>query len=163
MIHYLRNRYYWYNINKRLSRFLDDQPQERILLYGHPKSGNTWLRLLMFNYKSLLIDPLMEGTITYDMLNRLQKNVVERGTTFAPEPGFPILYRSHKSYASPFDLFSFRIFIHRNPLDTLISSYYYYRDRDIPFKDFPSERRKDLLDIDFYVRYNIDSWIDFYY
>ena len=88
---------------------------------------------------------------------------MDRGTTFPVLEGFPVFYRTHKSYNKSYDLFSFRIFIHRNPMDTLISSYYFYRDRNIPFLDDPKYMQTDLLDIDFYVRYKLDDWISFYY
>jgi hypothetical protein len=61
-----------------------------------------------------------------------------------------------------YNLFDKRIFIHRNPLDTLISSYYFYKDREVPFLDDSLNIREKLHDIDFYVLYKINFWINFY-
>ena len=134
----------------------------KILLFGFPKSGNTWLRFLIYNYRVLLLNPVEKQTITYDRLNALQNNVMDRGTTYLSEKGFPLLYRTHKIYNKPYNLFEKKIFIHRNPLDTLISSYYFYKDREVPFLDDSENIREKLHDIDFYVFYKIDFWIKFY-
>jgi len=162
MINYLKEKYYWFNINRKLRKFLRNKDESMILLFGYPKSGNTWLRFLLFNYRNLLLDSNKSETLTYDELNQLQNNELEKGTTFIPAEGFPVFYRSHVVYNDPYDLFAKKIFIHRNPLDTLISAYYFYKDREIPFWDDPVNIRKDLDDIDLYVKYKIDSWINYY-
>ena len=163
MINYLKNRYYWFKIGRKLSNFLGNQDQSKILLFGHMKSGNTWLRFLLFNYRNLLLHPNTSETLTYKELNELQKNDMEKGTSFLPKQGFPIFFRTHAIYKATYNLFNKKIFIHRNPLDTLVSSYYYSKNRDVPFWDDPIKVRKDLVDIDFFVKYKINSWIDFYY
>lgn len=163
MISYLKNKYYWCKINQRLRKFLMCFSDQKILMYGYPKSGNTWLRFLIFNYRNLLLDPMLGTTMTYDRLNEVQNNVMDKGTAFPPEDGFPFFYRTHKSYTSSYDFFSFKIFIHRNPMDTLISSYYFYKERDVAFSDDSKEIRDSLHDIDFYVKHKLDSWIRFYY
>lgn len=162
MINFLKDIYYWYKVNRKLSNFLKTQDSSKILLFGFPKSGNTWLRFLIYNYRVLLINPDKNQTITYDRLNALQNNVMDRGTTYLSKKGFPLLYRTHKIYKKPYDLFEKKIFIHRNPLDTLISSYYFFKDREVPFPDDSENIRKKLHDIDFYVSYKIDFWIKFY-
>jgi len=162
MIEYLKDKYYWFKTYNKLSHFLKEK-EDAILLYGYPKSGNTWLRFLIYNYHYLLLNPGNKVTITFDKLNSLQNNVMDRGTIFNSENGFPLFYRTHKIYKKTYDLFAKKIFIHRNPLDTLISSFHFYRNRDIPFSDYPIELRSDLHEMDFYVSYNIDSWIRFYY
>lgn len=162
MISYLKSKYYWYQIYQKLKIFLDSQQSERILMYGYPKSGNTWLRLVIYNYRSLCLDSTQTSTISYNTLNALQNNVMDRGTTFKIKDGFPLFYRTHRIYMRPYNLFTKKIFIHRNPLDTLISAYYFYKNRDIPFSDDPIVVRDKLHNIDFYVCYKIDSWINFY-
>ena len=92
----------------------------------------------------------------------MQYNILDRGTAILPEKGFPLIYRTHKIYTKSYDLFEKKIFIHRNPLDTLISSYYFYRNREVPFSDDPENIRKKLHDIDFYVCYKINTWVIFY-
>lgn len=162
MISYLKDKYYWYNTNQKLKQFLKGSNDPKILMYGYPKSGNTWLRFLLYNYRNLLINPEETHTISFDRLNSLQNNVMDRGTTFDAEEGFPLFYRTHKIVKKPYNLFDKKIFIHRNPLDTLISAYHFYKNREIPFSDDPKELRPKLQDIDFYVSYKINIWIDFY-
>ena len=162
MIRYLKYKYYWYKTNRVLADFLKPNNQQKILLYGYPKSGNTWLRFLLYNYCNLLLNPQNDKTITYKRLNILQNNVMDRGTTFSNQEGFPLFYRTHVIYRKEYELFSSKIFIHRNPLDTLISAYYFYKDRDVPFLDDPVGIRYKLNDIDFYISYKINDWINFY-
>jgi hypothetical protein len=162
MINWLKDKYYWVNNHIILKRFLSNKKELKILLFGYPKSGNTWIRFLMFNYRNLLLNSNEQETVSYDRLNALQNNIMDRGTTFLPENGFPFIYRTHKIYKKSYNLFDKRIFIHRNPLDTLISSYYFYKDRKVPFLDDSQNIREKLHDIDFYVLYKINSWINFY-
>jgi len=162
MILYLKDKYYWFKINQKIKHFLKKKSDLKILLYGYPKSGNTWLRFLIYNYLSLLLKPELNDTITFDELNSLQNNIMDRGTTFNSKDGFPVFYRTHKIYKKTYNLFDKKIFIHRNPLDTLISSYYFYKNREIPFLDDNKELRTSFHDIDFYVLYKIDEWIEFY-
>ena len=161
MIEYLKDKYYWFKTYNKLNLFLKDK-EDSILLFGYPKSGNTWLRFLIYNYQYLLLNPSNKETITFDKLNSLQNNVMDRGSVFLPENGFPLFYRTHKIYNRPYTLFNKKIFIHRNPLDTLISAYYFYKNRDIPFCDDPKNLREKLMDIDFYVSYKINFWIKYF-
>ena len=162
MINWLKDKYYWVNNYNTLKRFLHNRKELKILLFGYPKSGNTWIRFLIYNYRNLLLNSDEKQTVTYDRLNALQNNIMDRGTAFLPEKGFPFIYRTHKIYMKSYNLFDKRIFIHRNPLDTLISSYYFYKDRKVPFSDDSLNIREKLHDIDFYVLYKINSWINFY-
>ena len=162
MITWLKDKYYWFENYKTLKTYLSNRKESKVLLFGYPKSGNTWLRFLLYNYRTLLLNPKEKETITYDRLNALQNNIMDRGTIFSPEEGFPLFYRTHKIYKKTYNLFEKKIFIHRNPLDTLISAYYFYKEREEPFLDDPKDIREKLHDIDFYVSYKIDSWIKFY-
>ena len=161
MIEYLKDKYYWFKTYNKLNLFLKDK-EDSILLFGYPKSGNTWLRLLIYNYLKLQDDHNLGSTISFDELNSQQNNVMDRGSVFLPENDFPLFYRTHKIYNRPYTLFNNKIFIHRNPLDTLISAYYFYKNRDIPFSDDPKNLRENLMDIDFYVSYKINFWIKYF-
>ena len=161
MIEYLKDKYYWFKTYNKLNLFLKDK-EDSILLFGYPKSGNTWFRLLIYNYLNLQGDQNLGSTISFDELNSQQNNVMDRGSVFLPENGFPLFYRTHKIYNRPYTLFNKKIFIHRNPLDTLISAYYFYKNRDIPFSDDPKNLREKLMDIDFYVSYKINFWIKYF-
>ena len=48
-------------------------------------------------------------------------------------------------------------------MDTLISAYHFYKNREIPFSDDKQSIRNRLFDIDFYIRYKLENWIEFYY
>ena len=111
MINYLKDQYYWYNINQKLNRFLKGKEDEKILMYGYPKSGNTWLRFLLYNYCNLLLNNEEVETISYNRLNILQNNIMDRGTTFLPEKGFPLFYRTHRINKRTYNLFDKKIFI----------------------------------------------------
>ncbi len=111
MIEYLKDKYYWFKTYNKLNLFLKDK-EDSILLFGYPKSGNTWLRFLIYNYQYLLLNPSNKETITFDKLNSLQNNVMDRGSVFVPENGFPLFYRTHKIYNRPYTLFNKKIFIH---------------------------------------------------
>lgn len=162
MINWISNKLYWNKIYKDLKFFFKHIEKEKILLFGHPKSGNTWLRFFLFNYRSLMLNPNLRQTLDYKQLNTMQNNILERGTTFPPIKGMPFFYRTHQFDLKTFELFDKKIFIHRNPLDTLISAYYYNGQRKDPFPGDKSKMRCKLNDIDFYVKYKLDSWIRFY-
>lgn len=162
MINYLANQYYWFKNYQILSKFFREFESDKILLFGYPKSGNTWVRFLLYNYSNLLINPHITSTINYNELNKLQNNVMDRGTTFIPQEGFPFLYRTHKSYNRSYNLFNHKIFIHRNPLDTLVSAYYFYKHRRVPFGNEKQHIRKDLNNINFYIKYKINDWTAFF-
>ena len=82
MISFLRNKYYWFKINQKLKFFLAKNNESKILIFGFPKSGNTWLRFLIYNYLNLLINPSQDKTISFDILNKLQNNVLDRVLLF---------------------------------------------------------------------------------
>jgi len=161
MIEYLKDKYYWFKTYNKLNLLLKER-EDSILLFGYPKSGNTWFRFLIYNYLNLQNNPDLKSTISFDALNIQQNNVMDRGTVFLPENNFPLFYRTHKMYNRAYTLFNKKIFIHRNPLDTLVSAYYFYKNRDIPFSDDPKNLRDKLMDIDFYVCYKIDFWIKYF-
>ena len=76
MIKYLKDKYYWIKNYRKLDDFFKIVNETKILLFGYPKSGNTWLRFLLYNYRELLINPSIEKTITYDRLNSIQNNLL---------------------------------------------------------------------------------------
>ena len=74
MINWLKDQYYWFENYNIIKKFFDNIKESKILLFGHPKSGNTWLRFVLYNYRNLLLHPNCIETITYDRLNKLQNN-----------------------------------------------------------------------------------------
>jgi len=131
-----------------------------ILLSSFYKSGNTWLRFIIFNYFNIKINH-SNTTLTYNELNTIQTNSLEKGQHKPFMKGFPAFYRTHYSYRKVFDYFRV-IYIYRNPLDALISFYYYSKNRPVPFHVFPITERKKFIDINYFVLYNIYAWIDHY-
>ena len=162
LINNIKDKIYWFRTKNKLSLFLQKNKKQKILLFGYPKSGNTWVRFLIFNYFNLINNPKCLKTITFNELNNIQSNVMDRGTTNAIPHGFPIFYRTHKVYNDCYKFFDLKIFVHRNPLDTLVSAYYFYKNRTIPFNDEEEFIRQNLNDINFYVRYKFPIWKDFF-
>ena len=99
-----------------------------------------------YNYCNLLLNPNVDKTISFDQLNNLQNNVMDRGTIFNIIEGFPFFYRTHKIYVKPYDLFDKKIFVHRNPLDTLISIIIFTR-----IEIFPFLMNLNILEIDYMI------------
>ena len=65
MINWISHKLHWNKVYRDLKFFLNDIQQEKILLYGYPKSGNTWLRFFLFNYRSLMLNPKLNETLDY--------------------------------------------------------------------------------------------------
>ena len=162
MINYLKDKLYWYSIYSNLKDSFKDKKESKILLSGYPKSGNTWLRFMIFNYLELLDNKKLNETISFNFLNQIQSNVLEKGLELKYKKNDLIFYRTHSPYSRCYKLFDVLIFIHRNPLDTLISAYYYYFKRELPFHAFPKKLRNKLKDIDFFVLYNFKKWLIYY-
>jgi len=162
MINYLKDKLYWYSIYSNLKDSFKDKKESKILLSGYPKSGNTWLRFMIFNYLELLDNKKLNETISFNFLNQIQSNVLEKGLELKYKKNDLIFYRTHSPYSRCYKLFDVLIFIHRNPLDTLISAYYYYFKRELPFHAFPKKLRNKLKNIDFFVLYNFKKWLIYY-
>ena len=162
MINYLKDKLYWYSIYSNLKDSFKDKKESKILLSGYPKSGNTWLRFMIFNYLELLDNKELNETISFNFLNQIQSNVLEKGLELKYKKNDLIFYRTHSPYSRCYKLFDVLIFIHRNPLDTLISAYYYYFKRELPFHAFPKKLRNKLKNIDFFVLYNFKKWLIYY-
>jgi hypothetical protein len=122
-----------------------------ILLCGHQKSGNTWLRFLIFNYFNILNHGATD-TLTYRELNTLQCQQPTKPDTITPIPaGFPPLFRTHNAYRPLFDYFRL-IYLYRHPLDTLISYYYW----------IGAKERYDVGAVDSFVLEYLGQWIRHY-
>lgn len=130
------------------------------LLVGFPKSGNTWFRFVLINYRNILKQGASK-TVTYDELNRIQHHQIESWSYGSFKADLPAFYSTHKPYRVTFDNFHI-IYIYRNPLDVLISFFYMSRDRKTPFFVFPYSERKKLQNIDYFVFYNLPRWIKHY-
>jgi len=147
------------SFEKFLQRFA---AKELILQVGFMKSGNTFLRFLLVHYFYLKnVDESLEESLTYLDLNEYQKHSLEKEDQFTFDPNFPKLIRSHLKWIPAFEFFHV-VYISRNPLDALVSKYHYLNKRATPFKSYPENIRKKFIDIDAYVLFEIDHWIDYH-
>ena len=141
-----------------LAHIAREEIRDPILFSGFVKSGNTWFRFLFFNYFNLLRHGAQE-TLTFDELNRIQRHLLHRDNTTPFDPGFPAFYRSHCQYRAVFRHFR-TIYIHRNPLDTLISLYHWWHKRKPPFVQMPIWMRGRMTgNPDAFVRRALPWWI----
>lgn len=132
---------------------LKELPNGAVLFAGHIKSGNTWLRFLIFNYFNIL-NKGADSTLTYKQLN----NEFQRDSLGDPVPirgpiqGFPHIVRTHLMYHNPeFEYFQKGIYIYRNPLDTLVSSYHFMSQQN-------TQMSEEMPDINQFVLQNLVSW-----
>ncbi|MBL1215747.1 MAG: hypothetical protein HND52_20430 [Ignavibacteriae bacterium] len=139
--------------------------KDTILFTGIPKSGNTWARFIIFNYFNILNNNA-EKTLTYVELDECQPHELQYPKTcFKPyKQGFPVFVRAHYPYSKIFDSFDKIIYIYRNPLDTLISSYHFFGNRTVPFAHYnvPDTEREKYSDIDYFVLAELPRWIYHY-
>ena len=75
-MNWLKDKYYWFKNYNTLKDFFHNRKELTILLFGYPKSGNTWMRFLIYNYRNLLLHLDQKETVTYDRLNLLQNNIM---------------------------------------------------------------------------------------
>jgi hypothetical protein len=121
-----------------------------ILFAGRLKSGNTWLRFLIYNYYNLLYNKA-DKTLTYHELNAIQHDEIgDPKPIKGPKAGFPYIVRTHMSYTPHFKGIDKGIYIYRNPLDTLVSAYHFHKNHQNPV-DF-------LNDLNAYVLHNLVLW-----
>lgn len=143
---------------RRMLRMFEDRGiSEPILLAGFEKSGNTWLRLLLFNYFHIL-ETGAERTLTFDELNEIQCHRLGEPPAAPFRPGYPPLYWTHRRWAPVFRAFRV-IYVYRHPLDALISYYHWQRERPTPFSAFPPHRRRGLHDPDRFVSEVLSRWL----
>jgi len=141
-----------------LKRF---ESKELVLLTGFMKSGNTWLRFLIYHYFLLQKEYNSNNSLTFDELNKIQKHSLENKCISSFDPNYPKIIRTHLKYISGFKSFNV-LYISRNPLDTIVSKYHYLSKRETPFRSYPLELRNELLNIDNYVLFEIQNWINFH-
>jgi hypothetical protein len=140
---------------------LKSQEEPSYVFCGFPKSGNTWARFVIFNYFTLLQED-RATTLSYNELNSIQNNVLQHGTCFESQAGYPLFYRTHACVFKEMNVFDKRLFIHRNPLDTLISYYHWHVKRSPQFPDSPYHLRSRLVDKDFLIKTYLPVWLKHY-
>lgn len=131
--------------------------QGPILLFGYVKSGNTWTRFLLYNYLNIR-DNGAEETLSYQELNDWQNLMIHQRVDLGQlSYTSPPVFSTHHGYHASFAAFDKLVYIYRNPLDTLISSYFFYANRNKSV--YSKYLQEELKDIDFYVKYYTERWI----
>jgi hypothetical protein len=124
----LRAESLWFRLRLRAHGL---RPDEVGLLAGIRKSGNTYLRFLLANYAALTEDPCREPLTYPELTARLGETLGWREVTpdLAREQGVRALgiarfYYTHHVYTRVYDGLKV-VSVYRNPLDYLVSFYYY--------------------------------------
>jgi len=122
-----KNNYVLDQIYKR--DFINSQDKKNaIILTSTPKSGNTWIRFIFANIISL--QEMDGGVINYHKLEEMLPDEAWQEDMCKPWifKTIPCIVKTHKPYKKIYDHFN-KFFVYRNPLDTLISQYYYITTR----------------------------------
>jgi sulfotransferase family protein len=107
-------------------------PERALLLNGHPKSGNTWMRMLYCNLMNVESNNATE-TMTYSRMNEIQNNMdfphmMYQGLFCKPigfESGcFPLMFHSHRGWEPAWPGLCDVLFVYRNPLDSMVGTWY---------------------------------------
>jgi len=107
---------------------------DKVLLCGFPKAGNTWVRLFLANYFNILNFGATESLEKKAAIEIFKHNIIkeiEEKTPLTFKEGFPKVYHTHNSrlktpekieFFNQFDKF---VYIYRNPYDLIISFFYH--------------------------------------
>jgi hypothetical protein len=93
-----------------------------VWIVSYPKSGNTWVRLLVCN---LVFGPQQSGTA----LNALVPDLHELGPAVGP-PASPVFLKTHFPFSTALPLAPYTagaIYVVRDPADVMLSNFYYSR------------------------------------
>jgi len=126
---------------------------EDVLLSSFPRSGNTWVRLLLCNLISLYE---WEGkTVDFPLLNKTMpelgiNNLLEPW----PHPTIPRVVKTHSSY-SPLFRKTRSLGIIRDPLDVMVSYYHFQKHRLCSYVGSFSEFIR-------HRRFGLESWFRHY-
>lgn len=145
--------------------FLRSAGRHSTLLTGPAKSGNTWTRLVIYNYFRILHEGAIGSTLTFKEVNALQPNVLRNGPLSLPTEGYPLFVRAHEHYRPSFDHFDTVAYVYRHPLDTLVSLFYYNTRREVPsIPQGLSKRQQEryCTDIDAFAMHNAFDWALFH-
>lgn len=150
---------------------IDKGRKNKVLLVGHPKTGNHWILFVVMNYFRILNfeeteTATMKDIYSFGRLKGITREMLKDGIKESDFlEGFPTILRSEYSryHCLDFDHFynSFdkNVYIYRNPYDVMISQFYYLIRqpnllkyvKDIPLKSIPF--------FDNYVQANIYIYI----
>lgn len=130
-----------------------------VLFSGYPKSGNTWARFILYNYEHILDHGITE-TLTFKELNSIQCGALENGIeTYEEHNSRTVFFRSHLPFGEVSSLFDHCIYIHRHPMDALISMFHWRKNRVVSFSEFNEEIRSEMMDLDHFVLSWLPYWV----
>jgi hypothetical protein len=157
--------------------FINNQDKKNaIVLASFGKSGNTWVRFIFANI--IALQEIDGGVITYHKLEEMLPDEVRQEDMYKPWrfKTIPCIVKTHKPYKEIYDHFN-KFFLYRNPLDTMISHYYYITTRTAdPVLGNSYKKRRRVEDIRFiaeewkkrgpggYMRHalGLDRWCNHY-
>lgn len=147
----------------------------KVLLNGIQKVGNTWTRFVIFNYYHIKNHGATK-TLNFDELEAPHLLRVIKGIDYPYADGFPLVFHTHLTYTGYgifdtdyhpkhhyyFDSFDKKIYLYRNPFDTMISYYYFmmFRTTPEPFgAGVTKEELKKMKNIDGFTEFYLPRWI----
>jgi len=126
-----------------------------VLLSGSPKTGNTWLRFVIFHYLNM-IEKHEYRTLTHRDLAWLKDNEMRVQHTHIPHSG--------ENAPQFYDKFNKMIYIWRNPYDTMISYHEYLKNRDVPFNILRHNLKKETIEklhsLEGFTGFFLEKYID---
>lgn len=157
----MKKNHLWKAEKEKLSTLAKADPAP-ILFAGYQKSGNTWLRFLIFNYYNIIVNSAGR-TLRYSELNEIYQNdtlglpsneIENKYPISGPVKDFPYLIRTHSFFKNQYRIFDKIIYISRNPLDVLVSKYNFYiknrkKEESVSFP---------FNEIDSYVLFYLPIW-----
>ena len=146
-------------------RNLSQNPEKSntVIMASFPKSGSTWLRFVFANLIGL--SELGAPTIDYHRLDEMMpSDAFEKDLTAAwPYQTLPCILRTNYHHRPVYDRFR-RIFLYRNPLDVMVSAYFYFTNRVGP-ASAASDQEKSRMELKPYsgtpsefLRLALDGW-----
>lgn len=133
-----------------------------ILISSFPKVGIHWTKFIICNYYQIKNFGIT-STLTYNQLDHIFKNPISLHHTHFPYSG-KTLFGQIKNMKDYYDRFEKIIYQIRNPYDTMISFYYYLKNRNPPFNIVYNVANIDLIDqistLEGFVEYFLPLYID---
>ncbi len=115
--------------------------KEDIYLVSFPKSGNTWVRLILAN---LLVQKAKSKIDFFSNMSDIIPDIHLTREYVSPLKNLPRIIKSHSRYRKEYPRV---IYIIRDPRDVMASSYHYYTSRNkntLSFKKFIRSKRTGL-------------------
>jgi hypothetical protein len=166
----LETKIYLAKIDKQLKKhFLQESSKNNaIILASFPKSGNTFMRFVFANI--IALTELDKSTINFQKLDEIMPS-----TQFEEDlyndwkfKSIPCVLKTHALHRKIFSAFRC-LFLYRDPLDTMVSNYFYWSNRTgaPPALNSANEKKRMHSTIfqgspSDYLRKNLEHWCQHY-